>query len=107
VLENAIKYSPAGGLIEVTAGRRGRRVEVVVTDPGVGPPASWGRQRRIFQVLSQSEKPQGRVHDEGGVGMGLFITSQLLTRMGGSIRAVPHRPNGAEFHLRFVATGSG
>ena len=107
VLENAIKYSPAGGPIEVTARARGKRVEVVVSDEGVGLPASWGRERRIFEVLSQSEKPEARVHDEGGVGMGLFISSQLLARMGGSIRAVPHRPNGAEFHIFLTSVGTG
>ena len=107
VLENAIKYSPAGGTIEVKARRDGRRVEVVVTDEGVGLPASWGRHKRNFEVLSQSEKPEARVHDEGGVGMGLFISSQLLLRMGGSIRAVPHRPNGAEFHITWAATERG
>jgi len=104
VIENAVKYSPAGGPVEVRAWRRGRRVEVSVSDQGVGLPAGrWRNSRRIFEMLAQSESPEARVHDEGGVGMGLFISSQLLARMGGAIRAVPNRPVGAEFRIRLAA----
>jgi len=104
IIENAVKYSPAGGPVEVEARRRGRRVEVTVRDQGVGLPAGrWRNSRRIFEMLAQSESPEARVHDEGGVGMGLFISSQLLARMGGSIRAVPGRPVGAEFRIRLTA----
>lgn len=108
VIENAVKYSPAGGPVEVEARRRGRRVEVIIRDQGVGLPAGrWRNSRRIFEMLTQSESPEARVHDEGGVGMGLFISSQLLARMGGSIRAVPNHPVGAEFRIRLKVAPTG
>lgn len=105
VVENAVKYSPGGGRVLITAWRRRRGAELSVRDEGVGLPQSlgWRGRRRIFDVLTQTERPGSRVYDEGGLGIGLFIASSLLARMGGSIRAMPPRAVGAEFRIRLVA----
>jgi signal transduction histidine kinase len=96
LLDNAVKYSPDGGPIEVTVTAPGmlrRRAEIAVTDEGVGLPADTSR---IFERFVQGEAVDTRVHDEGGVGLGLAIVSDLVTAMHGEVRA-ERRPTGARF----------
>jgi signal transduction histidine kinase len=96
LLDNAVKYSPDGGPIDVAvtpATALRRRVEISVTDQGVGLPADHSR---IFERFVQGEDTDTRVHDEGGVGLGLAIVRDLVVGMGGSVRA-ERRARGARF----------
>jgi signal transduction histidine kinase len=60
----------------------------------VGLPAD---RDRIFEGFVQGEQVDVRVHDEGGVGLGLTIVRDLVAQMGGSVRAEDNVPHGARF----------
>ncbi len=75
LLENAVKYSPTGGDIFISARTKGGQVEVVVEDEGVGLPSDISG---IFDKFGQGEEVDTRVHDEGGIGLGLFIAKTHL-----------------------------
>lgn len=94
LIENAIKYSPAGGVIRIAGARRGRRTEISVEDEGVGLPSDISG---IFDKFRQGEEVDSRVYDEGGVGLGLFIAKTHLERMKGTVRAERRTPKGARF----------
>lgn len=97
LLENALKYSPAGGSVWVKGRRNGGRVQITVEDEGVGLPSDISG---IFEKFVQGEAVDTRTHDEGGVGLGLFIVKTLLNRMHASVDA--ERRDGAG--ARFVVT---
>ena len=82
LIENAVRYSPNGGTVRVTAHRTGRSVEIAVEDSGVGLPAD---ATRIFEKFVQGETVDTRVQDEGGVGLGLYIVRTLTEAMGGTV----------------------
>ena len=94
LLENAIRYSPQGGRIEVTvdAGPH-RRQRVVVRDEGPGVPAE--DRERIFTQFGQGRPaPQG---SEGGLGLGLYVAREYLGRMAGTVAVDDHPDGGARF----------
>jgi PAS domain S-box-containing protein len=81
LIDNAIKYSPDGGRVEVEIGRSGGRVRFRVTDQGLGiPPAE---QDRIFEKFFRLDPNLTR--GVGGTGLGLYISRELVTRMNGRI----------------------
>jgi signal transduction histidine kinase len=82
---------------------RGRRVDLVVEDEGIGLPSDY---RSIFEKFVQGESVTKRVHDEGGVGLGLYIVRTLVEDMGGSVRAEPRRPQGARLVVSLRAAES-
>jgi len=85
-VSNAIKFTPAGGSIEISAQWVGRKeglesLRFVVKDTGIG--ISQEDQRRLFQPFSQAAGEEAR--SSGGAGLGLVICRQLAQMMGGSI----------------------
>jgi PAS domain S-box-containing protein len=81
LIDNAIKYSPAGGRVEVEIGRSGGHVRFRVADQGLGiPPAE---QDRIFEKFFRLDPNLTR--GVGGTGLGLYISRELVTRMNGRI----------------------
>lgn len=93
VVSNAIKYSPAGEPVDVTAQRRDGLVEVSVRDRGIG--MSPEEVKRLFQKFSRSDRPE--VRSAGGTGLGLYITKQLLEAQGGGIRVETEEGTGSTF----------
>ena len=87
LLDNALKYSPPGAQIDVTAGVSADRLAVEVADRGVGFPE--GDERRIFDKFYRVQQP-GRV---SGTGLGLAIAKGIIEAHGGDIAAA-HRPGG-------------
>ncbi|MFN2467452.1 MAG: ATP-binding protein [Gaiellaceae bacterium] len=93
LVENAIKYSPAGGSVEVEVARAGRTVQVSVRDEGLGiPPAD---QRRIFEKFYRLDPNMTR--GIGGTGLGLYICRELVRRLNGRIWVESDRGPGSRF----------
>jgi signal transduction histidine kinase/ActR/RegA family two-component response regulator len=83
LLNNAAKYTDAGGLIRVTALVRGSDFVLTVTDNGIGIPKQ--DVETIFQMFSQVQAARERA--EGGLGIGLALTKGLVELHGGTITA--------------------
>lgn len=83
LLGNAIKYSPAGGLIEVTIREEAatNMALLSVCDDGIGIPAQ--QQAQIFGRFVRADN--ARAHGIGGTGLGLYLCRQLVTRQDGHI----------------------
>jgi PAS domain S-box-containing protein len=100
LLENAFKYSPAGGSVTVRARAvNGPRIEVSVEDEGIG--IAPGDHERIFERFVQGEAGDRRRF--GGVGLGLYIVRRLARAQNGDVHA-GSRPGGGtimrlELHL--------
>ena len=82
LVENAVRYSPSGGSVTVSARRRDDTVEVSVEDEGIGIPQA--EQGRIFAKFYRAETGR-RDLAGGGTGLGLFIAKELLAAMRGRI----------------------
>jgi PAS domain S-box-containing protein len=93
LLDNAIKYSPEGGRIEVTAEAAGDRVRFAVRDEGLGIPL--GEQERIFDKFYRLDPDQRR--GIGGSGLGLYICRELVRSMNGRIWVESDPGEGAVF----------
>jgi PAS domain S-box-containing protein len=92
LLTNAIKYAP-GKPIEIAARRSGDGIEFSLRDHGIGIAAE--DQTRIFQRF---ERAVSSSHF-GGLGLGLYIVSQILGAHGGSIRVTSEPGSGATFFV--------
>jgi PAS domain S-box-containing protein len=83
LLNNAAKYTPDEGHIDLRAERRDGRVEVRVTDDGVGIPKEMLPE--VFEMFSQVGRNLDRA--QGGLGIGLTLVKRLIEMHGGSVRA--------------------
>jgi signal transduction histidine kinase len=94
LVENAVKYSPGGGVVRVAARRHDDAVEVSVEDQGIGIPQA--QQTRIFAKFYRAESG-GRDLASGGTGLGLFIAKELLDAMRGRIWVDSREGEGSTF----------
>jgi PAS domain S-box-containing protein len=95
LIDNAVKYSPDGGQVEVEIARSGGRVRFRVTDEGLGiPPAE---QDRIFEKFFRLDPNLTR--GVGGTGLGLYISRELVTRMNGRVWVDSDGRNGSSFFV--------
>jgi signal transduction histidine kinase len=93
LLDNAVKYTPSGGKISVSVVQWEMYVEVKVTDTGRG--ISESNQAAIFRRFYREEE----VHDQQGVGIGLYLAREIVTRQGGYIKVVSELRQGSEFSI--------
>jgi PAS domain S-box-containing protein len=93
LVENAIKYSPEGGLVEVGVHEHDGNVRFGVCDEGLG--IAPDDQDRIFEKFYRAD-PQ-MVRGVGGTGLGLYICKELVGRMGGKIWVEPNSDKGSAF----------
>jgi signal transduction histidine kinase len=81
LVENAIKYSPKGGIVRITARHTGTEVVVSVSDQGIGIPE--GERTRVFERFSRLDSRL--VRQRKGAGLGLFICKAIIEAHGGRI----------------------
>jgi heavy metal sensor kinase len=81
LLDNAIKYTPAGGTITVEIGQRDQDVIITVRDSGMGIASE--HLPHVFDRFYRVDKARGRA--EGGTGLGLSIARSIVTTHGGTI----------------------
>ena len=93
LLDNAVKYTPAGGKIAVSVILWEMYVEIKVSDTGKG--ISESNQAAIFRRFYREEE----VHDQQGVGIGLYLAREIVTQQGGYIKVVSAPGKGAEFSI--------
>jgi signal transduction histidine kinase len=94
LIDNAVKYSPAGDEVSVRARRENGRVLVEVSDNGPGIP--YDQQRLVFEKFGRADVPGG---SKPGTGLGLFIARSIAEAHGGTVD-VRSRPNaGTTFTL--------
>ena len=93
LLDNAIKYSPDGGEVVVELEGGNGRVRLAVRDRGLGIPP--GEHERIFEKFYRLDPALTR--GVGGSGLGLFISRELVDRMGGSLTVRSQPGEGAAF----------
>lgn len=97
LLNNAAKYTPAGGLITLRAVREGNDVLISVQDSGVGIPAD--SIATVFDMFTQVGQNMGRA--QGGLGIGLSLVRRLAELHGGSATAAsPGAGLGSTFSVR-------
>jgi two-component system, OmpR family, phosphate regulon sensor histidine kinase PhoR len=97
LVDNAMKYSPAGGRIDVTVAPVGEWLRFSVRDEGLGIPL--GEQERIFEKFYRLDPDHRR--GIGGTGLGLYICRELVRSMGGRIwvESEPGQGTTASFEL--------
>ena len=81
VVENAIKYTPEGGVIDISAQIEGNAVCITVADNGIGIPEA--DRPRLFERFFRVDK--ARVRGLGGSGLGLAIVKEIMEKLGGSV----------------------
>ena len=93
LVDNAIKYSPDGGRVEVDLLRRDHVVRFTVSDQGLG--IAPAEQRRIFDKFYRVDPNLTR--GVGGTGLGLYISRELVRRMHGTIWVESREGEGSRF----------
>ncbi|MFV8754446.1 ATP-binding protein [Nannocystaceae bacterium ST9] len=96
LVENAVKYGPEGGTVEIGAMEQGALVRIEIRDegPGIAP----AHRRRVFERFYRVDP--GRSRGMGGTGLGLAIVKNLTEAMGGDVGVDPREPTGSIFWLR-------
>ncbi len=95
ILSNAVKYTPDGGHIRVSAGDMDDRVWMEVADDGIGIPEK--DRERIFERFYRVDKARSR--ESGGTGLGLSIATELVQRHGGTLSLVRRAGPGTTVRL--------
>ena len=93
ILDNAVKYTPVGGDIQVSVQSWEFYVKVDITDSGKG--IAENRQGRIFKRFYREEE----VHDIEGIGIGLYLAREIVTMQGGYIKVVSTVGCGSTFSV--------
>jgi PAS domain S-box-containing protein len=99
LLENAVKYSPDGSEIFVTVEDRGDAVVTAVADRGMGIPPDELNQ--VFERFHRGRQVSSTNY--GGLGLGLYITKQIVERHGGSIWVESKEGQGTTFYFSIPA----
>ena len=95
LVENAVKYSPDGGPVQVEVSRGERGVRWAVSDEGLGIPAS--ERRRVFEKFYRLDPNMTR--GIGGTGLGLYICRELVRRLEGRIWVEGRGGKGSTFFV--------
>ncbi|SVE40954.1 uncharacterized protein METZ01_LOCUS493808, partial [marine metagenome] len=96
LVENGVKYSDGGDTVRLTVTRRGKEVEVRVSDEGIGIPE--GDHSRVFERFYRVDRARAR--DTGGSGLGLSIVRNVVQRHGGSVELHSREGQGTTVTVR-------
>jgi signal transduction histidine kinase len=81
LVDNAVKYTPPGGRVEVTGGSEGSEIVIRVSDTGIGIPEA--KLPRIFERFYRVDKARSK--ETGGTGLGLSIARHIAENHGGRV----------------------
>ena len=100
LLDNAIKYSPPEGSVDVSLARCNGHYEIRVTDSGPGIPAD--AHERVFERFFRVDSARSRAENSStsGAGLGLSIARRIVEMHAGSITVAESRPGHTEFLVR-------
>jgi two-component system, OmpR family, phosphate regulon sensor histidine kinase PhoR len=96
LVDNAIRYSPLGGDVDIDVAPSDNDVMISVRDRGIGIPAD--QQNRIFELCFRAHA--GTTHDVGGLGIGLFMAREITIRHGGVMWFESEEGRGSTFYMR-------
>jgi signal transduction histidine kinase len=102
LLQNAIKYSPGGGLIQVQLQHRGQYALIAITDQGIGVPSE--AMPLLFQRFYRATNADPR--HISGMGVGLYVVREILELHGGSIDVESTEGQGSTFTVELPLTTS-
>src|SRR6185369_6702575 len=102
LLDNAVKYTPAGGEISLGLARQNGSAEIVVSDTGIGIPEA--AQPRVFDRFYRVDKARARAM--GGAGLGLSIAQWIVEAHGGAITLASAPGQGSTFTVRLPMASS-
>jgi signal transduction histidine kinase len=104
LLSNAIRFTPEGGRVTLSAHKAGRWVVIDVSDTGIGIPPEM--HERVFEEFTQVDSGSRRAQD--GTGLGLTLTRSLVELMGGTItlRSAPGKGSTFSVKLPSLRTGA-
>jgi two-component system sensor histidine kinase SenX3 len=100
LVENAVKYSHTGGVVQVRTRVDDTAVEVMVADQGIGIPTR--DLDRVFERFYRVDKARSR--ETGGTGLGLAIVRHVATNHGGDVLVSSQEGEGSTFVLRLPAS---
>ncbi len=101
VVSNAIKYTPDGGRIAISAGQSGERVWMEVADNGIGIPAE--DRGRVFERFYRVDKARSR--QSGGTGLGLSIAKEIMNQHKGYLGLVDREGPGTTIRMELNVGG--
>jgi signal transduction histidine kinase len=101
LVANAIRHTPAGGRVQMSANRDGGDICIAVEDSGPGiPPEHLGR---VFDRFYKVDVSRTGTEQPSGSGLGLSIVRAIALRHGGTITAGASPLGGARFEMRLPA----
>lgn len=103
LLDNAVKHTPAGGRIDIQAGRHGGLWGLSVSDTGPGIPGEL--RESLFERFSRPDLVRGR--ETGGAGLGLALSLAIVEAHGGRIQVESRPGEGARFLVTLPAVATG
>jgi signal transduction histidine kinase len=95
LISNAVKYSPAGGIVAVRVEQREASVCAIVEDQGIGIPASSVPQLFTRFYRADNVNPQ----NISGMGIGLFVVKEIMTLHGGTVAVASQEGQGSTFTI--------
>jgi two-component system OmpR family sensor kinase len=103
LVTNAIKYTPAGGKVELGVGRHPDNVTFAVRDTGIG--ISAADFPHIFERFWRADRVRSRMSERGGFGLGLAISQWIAQAHGGTLTASSRLGRGSLFTVTLPLAG--